>query len=153
MAAQITVYSLYEVIDKKRSHFAIVKAIRKEYANHIQDEEEQAWQQLKLTTTNIIKDYCDRITANYKFLAHYFGFPEGSIFYSNNSCFEATVWLTTTKDELFVFGQCDTEKQFWQSIEQDYRDGECWFYSKLKRPAEKHNVMFLDSGSSNLSSR
>ena len=147
MATKSEFYNLYKVLDtNKQEKLVIVKAIRPEYSNASQSQEDDAWEKLAQYREKLIAEFCSRsgFTTS-SFIAEWMGFPEGDVFYGDASNVEVDVWIAMYRDNqaFFSFGIAETEEAFWLGIKELYDDGDCANYPDLVRPALQQTIIFI----------
>lgn len=146
MSAETDFYNLYKVYKNEEFRMVIVKAIRPDFANHDQAQENAAWDSLEDNRESLVSNFCKKNGyANYEFIAEWIDFPVGKVFYGDATGIELEVWISMHNQgkPYFAFGECETEQQFWSELESDYNDGDCYIFPSLFRPAQKHKVMYI----------
>ncbi len=146
MAAESIFFNLYKIIDNHETKLVIVKAIRPDYSNASQTQEDDAWEQLSRNREKLIAEYC---AANgfdsSSFIAEWMSFPEGEVFYSDANNVELDVWIAMYKEDkpYFSFGIAETEEAFWLQLKELYDDGDCANYPELIQPASLQKITFI----------
>jgi hypothetical protein len=146
MSAETDFYNLYEISNESESKTVIVKAIRPDFRNYDQNQENDAWRSLDHNRESEIKAYCSgNGYSNYTFIAEWMYYPVGDVFYGDATGIEVPIWLSIHKDgkPYFMFGSCATEEEFWREMEQDFEDGDCWIYPELNKPAVRKNAIYI----------
>jgi hypothetical protein len=146
MSAETDCYNLYRVYKDEESRLVIVKAIRPDFSNHDQAQENSACSALDDSRESIVSEFCNNHEYDkHEFIAEWMDYPIGDVFYGDASEIELEVWLAMHNHgkPYFAFGVCETEQNFWAKLESDYNDGDCYIFPDLVRPTKKQKVTYV----------
>ncbi|RBO83820.1 hypothetical protein [Marinomonas aquiplantarum] len=146
MSAETDFYNLYRVYRNEESKLVIVKALRPDFSNHDQAQENSAWSALDKNREATVSEFCNsNVYDKYEFIAEWMDYPVGDVFYGDASGIELEVWISMHNQgkPYFAFGECETEEHFWAKLENDHSDGDCYIFPDLERPAKKQKVIYV----------
>jgi hypothetical protein len=148
MGAPLTIYNLYQLVGGNEK-LLLVRAERPEFPNWSQPAENAA---IDAVDSEFIATVAARQSALRFSEAKLIGtwedaYPQGDIFYSDQSDIPVEVWfaLETKYQRYFVFGIADSENAFWDALSELHSEGDLWGFGEFARPALRQRVWLVQS--------
>ena len=146
MGIPLEIYNLYELVGGSE-RYLLVKAERPEFPNWSESAKDAAVDATESQFTQILAAQKARLGfTETKLLGTWEdAYPEGDLFYSDQSDIPLDVWIATdTKyNRYFVFGIAKSEEEFWNALSELHADGDLWGFEEFTRPAKCERVWFV----------
>ena len=146
MGAPLTIYNLYHLVGGNEL-LLLVRGERPEFPNWSQPAEDAAIDSVDSEFKAIVAAQQSRLRySEAKLIGTWEGaYPEGDIFYSDQSEIPVDVWLALDTKYLryFVFGIADSEDAFWDVLSKLHFEGDLWGFEEFSRPAQRQRVWFV----------
>ena len=147
MGTALDIYRLYRWRGIGQERLVLAKATRNDFSNCDQSAEKAANSDVDTRFAKLLSsDRTDLPIGTTEFIAAWEGgFPEGDIFYGDESGVELEIWLAldAVHNKHFVFGVHADEASFWRSLEDAHALGEVCDLSHYSRPAERVRILFV----------
>ena len=146
MGAPLTIFNLYRLVGGNEQ-LLLVRANRSEFPNWSQPAEDAAIDTVDSEFTATVAAQQSRLRfSNAKLIGTWENaFPEGDIFYSDQSDIPVEIWLAldTKYQRYFVFGIAETENSFWDGLSDLHSQGDLWGFEEFARPAQRQRVWLV----------
>lgn len=146
MGAPLTIFNLYQLVGGDEE-LLLVRAERPEFPNWSQPAEDAANGAIDSQFSAIVTAQQSRLrfTEAKQIGTWEDAYPEGDIFYSNQSDIPVEVWFATDTKywKYFVFGIADSEQDFWDKLCELHSEGGLWGFEEFERPASRQRVWLV----------